>query len=160
MSTRVLVALASLAAAPLLAQLASPTGNLGVPMGHLHLTVRDIDAQRQFWVAFGGTAITYPPGSRSASRQTRGRYKTGDIGGPNLTYGEANEKAAPTKGRALDHIGFEVASMDLFAQKLQAQGIDFDMPPRNAPNGTTKIAFLTDPLGTYIELTQGLAPAK
>jgi hypothetical protein len=29
-----------------------------------------------------------------------------------------------------------------------------------APNRTTKIAFLTAPCGTYIELTQGLAPAK
>jgi hypothetical protein len=28
------------------------------------------------------------------------------------------------------------------------------------PNGTTKVAFLTDPWGIYIELTQGLAPAK
>jgi hypothetical protein len=32
--------------------------------------------------------------------------------------------------------------------------------PRAAPNGTTKIAFRTDPWGTYIELAQGLAPAK
>jgi catechol 2,3-dioxygenase-like lactoylglutathione lyase family enzyme len=94
-----------------------------------------------------------PPG-------TRGRYKSGDIGGANLTYGDANEKAAPTKGRALDHIGFEVANMDLFAQKLQAQGIDFDTPPRTAPNGTTKIAFLTDPWGTYIELTQGVGSGQ
>jgi hypothetical protein len=28
------------------------------------------------------------------------------------------------------------------------------------PNGKTKVAFLTDPWGTYIELTEGLAPAK
>jgi len=263
MGTR-FVALASLAAAPLLAQLAAPTGNRGVAMGHLHLVVKDVDAQRKFWVAFGGTPVKngnleligFPgvyvmlrqgdptagsvgsvvnhvgfnaknsaesaakwqaaglkPGQGNAPGQyylmttdglrieiledktietplkfqhvhfnftpdqvsevqawyarifdarpsTRGRYKSGDIGGANLTYGEAKEKAAPTKGRALDHIGFEVANMDLFAQKLQAQGIEFDMPPRTVPNGTTKIAFLTDPWGTYIELTQGLAPAK
>ena len=91
---------------------------------------------------------------------TRGRYKSGEIPGANLTYGESKEKAAPTKGRALDHIGFEVADLDSFAQKLEAQGMVFDMPPHSAPNGTTKIAFLTDPWGTYIELTQGLAPAK
>jgi hypothetical protein len=36
----------------------------------------------------------------------------------------------------------------------------FDVAPRMAPNGTTKVAFLYDPWGTYIELTQGLAPAK
>jgi hypothetical protein len=27
-----------------------------------------------------------------------------------------------------------------------------------APNGTTKVAYLTDPWGTRIELTQALAP--
>ena len=26
-------------------------------MGHLPLTVRDVDAQRKFWVAFGGTPL-------------------------------------------------------------------------------------------------------
>jgi hypothetical protein len=29
---------------------------------------------------------------------------------------------------------------------------------RKAGNGVTSIVFLTDPLGTYIELTEGLAP--
>src|SRR5579872_7334971 len=57
MRTRFLVALASLMAAPLVAQLAPPTGNRGVSMGHLHLTVKDVDAQRKFWVAFGGTPV-------------------------------------------------------------------------------------------------------
>jgi glyoxalase/bleomycin resistance protein/dioxygenase superfamily protein len=80
--------------------------------------------------------------------------------GANLTYGENDKKQATTKGRALDHIGFEVANLDFYATKLQAQGVDFDVAPRIAPNGTTKVAFLTDPWGTYIELTQGLAPAK
>src|SRR2546425_13348831 len=36
------------------AQLAAP-GEAGVVMGHLHLTVRDLDAQRAFWSALGGT---------------------------------------------------------------------------------------------------------
>jgi hypothetical protein len=35
-----------------------------------------------------------------------------------------------------------------------------DRAPTLAGNGTTKIAFLTDPWGTYIELTEGLAPKK
>ena len=63
MSTRVVVGLASLIAGPLLAQLAPPTGNRRVAMGHLHLTVRDVDAQRKFWVAFGGTFLTDPWGT-------------------------------------------------------------------------------------------------
>ncbi len=35
-----------------------------------------------------------------------------------------------------------------------------DSPVRQLPNSSLKIAFLTDPYGTSIELTEGLAPAK
>jgi hypothetical protein len=35
-----------------------------------------------------------------------------------------------------------------------------DRAPGLGSNGTTKIAFLFDPWGTYIELTEGLAPPK
>ena len=44
-------------------------------------------------------------------------------------------------------------------KKLEAQGIKMDSAPRVVANTKTKIAFLTDPWGTYIELTEGLAPA-
>ena len=40
---------------------------------------------------------------------------------------------------------------------LDAGGIKFDMPYRDVPAIGLKIAFITDPVGTYIELTQGLA---
>jgi len=234
-------------------------------MGHLHLVVRDVDEQRKFWIAFGGTPVKNGPieliefpgvfvmlrkgdpaagsvGSvvnhigfnarnsaesvakweaaglkvEAGGRQPgqfflttsdgvrieiiedpsiatplkfhhvhfnvaadqvvpmqawyarmfdarpgmRGTQKAGDIPGANLTYGGSKDPVAATKGRALDHIGFEVADLDSFAQKLKAQGIMFDSPPRTVPNSTTKVAFLTDPWGTYIELTQGLAPAE
>jgi len=33
---------------------------------------------------------------------------------------------APTKGRVLDHIGFEVANLETFSKKLQADGLKFD----------------------------------
>ena len=127
--------------------------NIGVPLKfqHVHFNIEPklID-QVQAWYARIFDAV---PG-------TRGRFKAGDIPGANLTYGENDKKQAPTKGRALDHIGFEVANLDFYATKLQAQGVDFDIAPHVAPNGTTKVAFLTDPWGTYIELTQGLAPAR
>jgi hypothetical protein len=38
------------------AQLAAP-GESGVVMGHLHLAVKDLDAQRKFWGALGGTPV-------------------------------------------------------------------------------------------------------
>ena len=62
---------------------------------------------------------------------------------------------APTKGRSLDHIGFEVRGLEAFCKTLEAQGVKLDVPFTRLPNGLA-IAFLTDPWGTYIELTEGL----
>jgi extradiol dioxygenase family protein len=77
-----------------------------------------------------------------------------------LEFNKADAAPAGTRGRALDHIGFEVKNLEEFCKKLEASGIKFDRPFTRLPNSTTAIAFLTDPWGTYIELTENLAPAK
>ena len=41
-----------------------------------------------------------------------------------------------------------------------AQGIKMDAGVRQLPGTDLKIAFLTDPYGTYIELTENLAPPR
>jgi len=76
----------------------------------------------------------------------------------NLSFSPGAMKLAPTRGRSLDHLGFDVKNLDEFAKKLEAQGIKLDSAPRQIPNSKTKVAFLTDPWGTYIELTENLAP--
>ena len=49
-------------------------------------------------------------------------------------------------------------NLEEFCKKLEAQGVTFDMKYRVIPqlNGL-KIAFVIDPVGTRIELTEGLA---
>src|SRR5688572_8661078 len=42
------------------AQLAAP-GDAGVVMGHLHLTVQDIEAHRRFWTTLGGIPVQNGP---------------------------------------------------------------------------------------------------
>jgi catechol 2,3-dioxygenase-like lactoylglutathione lyase family enzyme len=61
-----------------------------------------------------------------------------------------------TKGRAIDHIGFEVKDLEAFVKKLQASGVTIESPYREMPNPGLKIAFILDPVGTRIELTEGL----
>jgi len=63
-----------------------------------------------------------------------------------------------SKGRGIDHIGFEVKNLDAFVKNLEAQGVKMDAAVRQLPGTDLKIAFLTDPYGTYIELTEGLQP--
>ncbi|MDB6036551.1 MAG: Glyoxalase/bleomycin resistance protein/dioxygenase, partial [Verrucomicrobiales bacterium] len=60
----------------------------------------------------------------------------------------------------VDHIGFEVANLEAFCKKLEADGIKFDVPFRSMPQMGLSIAFFTDPWGVYIELTEGLAKLK
>jgi hypothetical protein len=63
-----------------------------------------------------------------------------------------------TKGRSIDHIGFDVQNLEEFVAGLEKRGIKIEAPIRQVPNSKVKVAFLTDPWGTYIELTEGLAP--
>jgi catechol 2,3-dioxygenase-like lactoylglutathione lyase family enzyme len=128
-----------------------------VQMNHIHYNASDIPGI-QAWYAKAFGAI---PGKRAcvACVSRPATIDAGDLPGVNLSFSRGAAGLAPTKGRAIDHIGFEVKNLDAFAKKLEAQGIKLDEPIRLASNGTTKIAFLTDPWGTYIELTEGLAPS-
>src|SRR5690606_24309036 len=100
-------------------------------------------AQQWYAEHFGGT-----PGKRW-------RYDATDLPGINLNFSAAAAETAPTRGRMLDHIGFEVENLAAFSRRLEAAGIEFDRPYEKLPSGVG-LAFLTDPWGTYIELTEGL----
>jgi catechol 2,3-dioxygenase-like lactoylglutathione lyase family enzyme len=83
----------------------------------------------------------------------RGQFQADDIPGVNLTFTKSDSATMPTKGRALDHIGFEVKHLEAFCKKLEASGIKLDRPYGKLPSGVG-IAFITDPWGTQIELNE------
>jgi catechol 2,3-dioxygenase-like lactoylglutathione lyase family enzyme len=92
-----------------------------------------------------------------AAVKKRGQHDAADIPGMNLTFGVArNPPTTPTKGRSIDHVGFEVKNLEAFCKKLEANGVKLDSPYRKIPAAGIAIAFLTDPFGTYVELTEGL----
>ena len=93
----------------------------------------------------------------SLEKRQRGKIPTtAQAPGMNLTFETSMTPVVPTKGRGVDHIGFEVKNLEAFCKKLEARGIKFDVPLRDMPALGVKIAFFTDPWGTYIELTEGL----
>jgi catechol 2,3-dioxygenase-like lactoylglutathione lyase family enzyme len=68
-----------------------------------------------------------------------------------------NEPIVGTRGRAMDHIGFEVRNLSEFTRKLEAKGIRLTEPLQKSPeHGGIAVATITDPWGTVIELTEGL----
>jgi catechol 2,3-dioxygenase-like lactoylglutathione lyase family enzyme len=119
-----------------------------VPLANHHIHWNTPDAKEiQSWYAANFGAI---PGMR-------GKFVAADLPGVNLSFTPVAPLPAPTKGRALDHIGFEVKNLAAFCKALEAKGVKFDVPYRAVPQLGISIAFLTDPWGTYIELTEGLA---
>ena len=118
-----------------------------IRMHHVHWNVAAVP-EMQAWYerAFGAV-----PGMR-------GRFVAADLPGVNLTFGEADDALTPTQGRALDHVGFESTDLQALIAHLESQGIALDSGYRQIGETPIAIAFLTDPCGTYIELTENLAP--
>jgi hypothetical protein len=125
---------------------------LAVPIAfhHVHLYLPDAAAvpEAKAWYAkvFGGV-----PGKRA-------QYDATDVPGINLNFSAAPRPGvtmAPTKGRMLDHLGFEVRLRD-FCRRLESMGIVFDELYAEGRDGIGR-ARLTDPWGTSIELTEGLS---
>ena len=118
-------------------------------MHHVHFyTASPPETQAWYAKTFGAV-----PGKR-------GQFDAADLPGVNLTFAKADALTVGTKGRSLDHLGFEVKNLEQFCKKLEATGLKLDRPYTRLPNSTTAIAFLTDPWGTYIELTENLAPTS
>jgi catechol 2,3-dioxygenase-like lactoylglutathione lyase family enzyme len=119
-----------------------------IAMHHIHLQVPDpLAAQKWYADHFGATA------------GKRGQFDTANVPGTEITLGKAAMPQAPTKGRSVDHMGFEVTNIDQFVAKLQAAGIKTDGAIRNSTNATgIRLVYVTDPWGTEIEITEGLSP--
>jgi catechol 2,3-dioxygenase-like lactoylglutathione lyase family enzyme len=112
---------------------------------HIHFNVPEAAIPEiQAWYAkfFGGK-----PGMR-------GTNVADDIPGANLSFSKTDMPTVTTKGRVLDHIGFDVTNLEAFCKKLEAAGIKLDRPyTKNAQTGAA-LAFIYDPWGTYIELNE------
>lgn len=122
--------------------------SLGVPVAfhHIHITAADIDSLRSWYIKTFG-----------AKAGKRGDFPAAMLPGGEVDFRKVDAAPAPTKGRSLDHIGFEIAGLEAFCKNLQAQGVPFDLAYREMPQlGGMKIAFILDPAGTRIELTEGL----
>jgi catechol 2,3-dioxygenase-like lactoylglutathione lyase family enzyme len=123
---------------------------LTVPIAfhHVHLYLPDAAAagEAKAWYAkvFGGV-----PGKRA-------QYDATDVPGINLNFSAGPRPTLPTKGRMLDHVGFEVVRLRDFCRRVEAMGVVFDEHYAEGRDGVGR-ASLTDPWGTSIELTEGLS---
>ena len=112
---------------------------------HVHFFLPEAEiAKAQAWYAktFGGKA------------GTRNNAPVVDVPGGQLRFTKADTAQAPTKGRVLDHIGFDVKDLQAFIRKIEAEGIKLDEPYRKNETTGVAITYITDPWGTRVELVQ------
>lgn len=112
---------------------------------HVHFATDQIEEMRAWYAKVFGAV----PGMRA-------RFRAADLPGVNLSWNPADKPTIATKGRVLDHIGFEIKELEAFCAKLEAGGIKLETPVTHRPELGIKTAFLNDPWGTRIELTEGL----
>ncbi len=112
---------------------------------HIHFNVPESEIPKiQAWYAktFGAK-----PGMR-------GQNVAADIPGANLSFSRTDMPTVTTKGRVLDHIGFDVKNLEAFCKQLEAAGTKLDRPFTKNPQTGGALAFIYDPWGTYIELNE------
>src|SRR5262249_14793940 len=97
---------------------------------HVHFFLPEAAvAQSQAWYGkiFGAKA-----GTRGANKEP-----VADVPGTQLRFRKVDKAEAPTKGRVLDHIGFDIVDLQGFIKKLEAAGIKLDRPyTKNPTNGS------------------------
>jgi predicted enzyme related to lactoylglutathione lyase len=121
---------------------------LPIQLHHIHF-FGEKNTEMQAWYAktFGAKLLTPNPGSAFVQDQLPGVF---------LNFTPSPAPTVGTTGRALDHIGFEVKNLEAFTKQLEAQGIKLDRPYTKVPELGIAIAFIKDPWGTNIEMTEGL----
>jgi len=120
-----------------------------VPIASHHLHFFGMNKEMQAWYMQTFGASTLASANPAA-------FISASLPGLTMNFSPSQTPVAGTQGRAIDHIGFEVKNLEAFTKKLEAQGIKLASPYRSVPALGISIAFITDPWGTYIELTEGL----
>lgn len=123
-----------------------------IQLHHIHF-FGEMNTEMQAWYAktFGAKMIPANPNSAFVQDQLPGVF---------LNFSPSPTPTVGTTGRAIDHIGFEIKDLEAFTKKLEAQGIKLDRPYTKIPQLGIAIAFIKDPWGTNIEMTEGLADIK
>jgi catechol 2,3-dioxygenase-like lactoylglutathione lyase family enzyme len=123
-----------------------------IKLHHIHFMGDQNSAMRDWYVkTFGAMAAGGAPNAP---------FLTANLPGVRLNFSPAMTAPAATTGRAYDHIGFEVKNLAGFLAALEAQGIKPAQPLRHNDVLNINLAFVTDPWGTSIELTEGLSTIR
>lgn len=118
---------------------------------HTCLNVSNLDRSIEFYTKHLALRMT----SRREIKQNNAEiaFLTDDKGGAiELTYWR--DKKSLTEGDNFDHIAFAVDDVTTAVGQLKERGVIVAMEPFSLQGSTSKIAFIKDPDGNWLELIQ------
>ena len=118
---------------------------------HTCLNVSDLDKSIKFYSEQLGLKFV----SRREVKQNDAEiaFLKDDSGGAiELTHWR--EKTTLTEGDNFDHIAFEVEDAQAEVKRLRSNGVTIAMEPFSLQGSSSKIAFIKDPDGNWLELIQ------
>jgi catechol 2,3-dioxygenase-like lactoylglutathione lyase family enzyme len=131
-----------------------PSLQVPVKINHVHLYPQDVPAMEAWYAkVLGGV-----PGKCTRAGAPDG-IDCVDVAGVSLAMSQGETKLDPTAGRSLDHVGFEVKNLPEFLKRMEAEGVNITqgLTPSNFVS-KMRVAFIADPWGTKMEITEGIAP--
>src|SRR5262245_56119489 len=112
-----------LASMPGYAQLGEPANDLGVRLGHIHLTVKDVEAQTRFFTEMlGGTPVKNGPLSMIQFPGVFIMLRQGD-------------PTAPPAGSIVDHFGFVLKDITAARARWKAANVTYTVGANNPNQG-------------------------
>jgi catechol 2,3-dioxygenase-like lactoylglutathione lyase family enzyme len=112
-----------------------------IALHHIHFAGPQVPEMKAWYVK----VLSAKPGKR-------GNFEAADLPGVNLTYSPSPSPVVGTRGRVLDHIGFEIKGLMALGKKLESQGVFVERSPSRGRRSDQESIFVTDPWGTSIEL--------
>ena len=118
---------------------------------HTCLNVANLDRSIQFYTKELGLQFV----SRQEIKQNNAEIaflRDGDNGALELTHWR--DKKSLVEGDNFDHIAFETEDIAKKVDELRAHGVAIAMEPYSLQGSSSKIAFIKDPDGNWLELIE------
>jgi lactoylglutathione lyase len=119
----------------------------------LHTCLNVLDLERS--IAFYTNHIGLSLESRREVKQNNAEIAfLKDPSGTALELTQWRDKKMLTEGDNFDHVAFAVQDINSTINELKKEGVKIAMEPFSLQGSTSKIAFIKDPDGNWLELIQ------
>ncbi len=119
---------------------------------HTSITVRDMAESLEFYTRALG--LEFERRREIPENQAEIAFVRDPMSGVRVELTQWKNKSDYTEGDQLDHLAFEVPDVAAAIARLKAQGVRIAKEPYQLQGGSSRIAFIHDPNGIWIELIE------